>query len=406
MKQKRKAGMMLALTLLGLAMAITAAIELYMTPDALQYCALPGDGPYTPQRLSRMRDDIAEALAEASQGGAFSMVHVTESLTSRDRKADATAWAIGEGWLEIYPRFLTWGRRLNETELREGGRVMVMDERLAFQLYGTPMPDNPRIDYLGHSYRVVGTVRHAGSLLGGRGVGDLTDYDFYIPLPTALEDGFEATTEMFSIRPAAGSGPSAATGVEPQFQAAVGNTWRRDGTLINLKKEAMRGSILPRVAFLIFGIYGLGLLFQRVARFTAARRALFREKLAHTYLRRLWPRLIFDILLHMLCYGAAVALAAGLAFLSARPVYIFPEWVPENFVAWSSIARVFQNLTTAAAGLVAIGSRELRIIAFWSGVLRWATVLLLIASAMRQRRHETHRGFRPSPDGKNHGQSN
>lgn len=380
MKQKRKKGLMLALALAGIIMAISAAIELAMTPDALQYCALPSTEEYTTQRLTRMRDTIAEALAEASLGGAFSMVNIKESLSYRDRKADATGWAIGEGWLEIYPRFLTWGRRLNETELREGGRVMVMDERLAFQLYGTPLPENPRIDYLGHSYRVVGTVRHGGSLLGGRGVGDLTDYDFYIPFPTALDDGFAATTEMFSIRPAA------ATGVEPQLQVAVENNWRKDGTLINLKKEAMRGTILPRMVFLIFGIYGLMLLFQRVALFTAGLRARFRERLAHSYIKSLWPRLILVILLHILCYGMAVALAAGLVVVSARPVYIFTEWVPENFVAWSSISKVFWNLTTAAARLTRVGSRELRVVTFWSGVLRWATVLLLIASAMRQTR--------------------
>lgn len=380
MKQKRKIGLMLALTFIGLALALAGTIELYMTPDALQYCALPGDDEWTPQRLNRMRENIATALGESSLGGAFSMVCATGNLTSRDRKADATAWAIGEGWLEIYPRYLTWGRRLSETELREGGRVMMMDERLAFQLYGTPLPENPRIDYLGHSYRVVGAVRHAGSLLGGRGVGDLTDYDFYIPLPTALEDGLVPTTQMFSIRPAA------STGVEPQFLDAVKNNWRQDGTPINLKKESMRGSILPRIVFLIFGVYGLTLLFQRLGAFLAARRARFRELLTHTYLRSQWPRLILLILLHILGYGAAVALAAGLVVLSAQPIYVFTEWVPENIVAWSSIARVFWNLTTAAAGLTSVASRELRVIAFWSGVIRWATVLLLVASAMRQRR--------------------
>ena len=74
-------------------------------------------------------------------------------------------------------------------------------------------------------------------------------------------------------------------------------------------------------------------------------------------------------LIHAVGYGALAALCGALAVFTVQPVYIFTEWVPENFVAWSSISKVFWNLTQTAAGLVRVGSRELRVIAFWGGAL-------------------------------------
>ena len=380
MKKKPKIGLILILTVAGVALTLLGMLELHFTPNALQYCALPSTEKKTAVQLSKARDKVAESLSEASNGIAFSMVNSSIKLSLKGRSADCTVYAIGEGWLDIYPRYLEWGRRLSESELANGGRVCMMDASLAFQIFGAPLPENPRIDFLGHSYRVVGTVRHAGSLLGGQGVGDQLPYDMYVPLPAAIQDNFLCTVEMLSIIPAA------ETGVEPQFLQAAKNYWREADAMINLPKEAMRATVLPRIVLMVYGIYALGLLLTRMNRFTARLRARYREATQHNYLKKLWPRLIGLILVHIAGYAVLMGLAAGLAVFSSQPIYIFTEWVPEKFVAWSSISKVFWNLTQTAAGLVRVGSRELRVIAFWGGVLRWATIMLLTASAMRHTR--------------------
>lgn len=380
MNKRPKNWLMMILAVAGLGLAALSLIELYHTPALLQYCALPGGEKRTIVQLNKSCEKISESLSEASKGIALSWVDSSIRLTRKGRNVDCTAYAIGEGWLELYPRFLQWGRNINQTELKNGGRVCMMDANLAFQLFGDPLPENPRFDFLGHSYRLVGTVRHAGSLLGGQGVGDELPCDLYFPLSSAIRDGFTATVEMLTLAPAA------ETGVEPQFLQAAKNYWREGNALINLPKEAMRATILPRMALLIYGIYVLGLLFRRMNWFSARLRAGYREALRHSYARRLWPRLVGIALLHALGYGALLALCGALAVFTVQPVYIFTEWVPEKFVAWSSISKVFWNLTQTAAGLVRVGSRELRIVAFWGGALRWATVLLLTASALRSRR--------------------
>ena len=73
---------------------------------------------------------------------------------------------------------------------------------------------------------------------------------------------------------------------------------------------------------------------------------------------------------------------------SVQPLYVFPEWVPENIVEWSSIAKVFWNLTASAAEPVRVGTRELRVIEFGGGLLRWGTVLALLGMAMRGNRRQ------------------
>lgn len=388
MKKKTKRVLMLLLAVPGLLMLLAGLIELSRTPDALQYCALPAEKALDAAAYAKKREQMVDALEDSVRGVAFSAVQSTLRLSVLDRSAEATVYAVGEGWFEVYPRFLTWGRRINETELRDGGRVVMLDERLAFQLFGDPLPENMRLKLYDQSYRVVGTVRHAGSLLGGEGVGDMKPYDLYIPLVTGLKDGFKPTTEMVSVRPAAN------TGVEPQFLSAVRAAWRSDGESINLYKEGMRATILPRIVFLFYGAYLLSLLFQAANHFLRRLRERFREAMTHKYFRSLWPRYAGIVLLHILCYAALIALISLLVVFSAQPITIFTEWVPENIVSWSSITKVFWNLTRTAAALVRVGSRELRIIAFWGGVLRWGTLLLLVASASTRSRfihQEDHR---------------
>ena len=87
-------------------------------------------------------------------------------------------------------------------------------------------------------------------------------------------------------------------------------------------------------------------------------------------------------------YGAIIALAWALMSFSVQPLYVFTEWVPDNIVEWSSLMKVFTNLTAAAARPVRVGSRELRVVEFWGGVVRWGTIFALLGMAMRRRKRE------------------
>ena len=384
MEKKKWRVLPVVLMALG-ALLITAA--LYMldrTPQVLQSAVAapePGEENVNYVRQTPAARAALGALADGVSAGAVGGVKAEVSLSAGDRSQTATLFAMGEGWLEVSPRFLKEGRRISETELAEGARRIMLDEALAFQLFGTVLPEDATVTLNGADYAVVGTVRHAGSLFGGRGVGDIQPYDCYIPL-AALPEGLRLDTLTLSAK------PLDASGAAQLFGDTAAGSWQAGGTLINLPKEAMRRTILARVLALIAGVYALiGLSRAMAARFGRAF-ARFRQALAQRYIGALLPRLIALLLLMLLSFGALAGLAWLLLTFSAQPLYVFTEWVPDNIVAWSSLTKVFWNLTKDAAALVRVGTRELLVTAFWGGALRWGVMLLLTGAALRGARRD------------------
>lgn len=383
---KKEKGRLLprVLMALGAALAVFALAMLLRGGDVLQYCAPAGapDGKGTEiQALAKAARKLDEAMGDGlswtTAGGAAAAV----SLGAGDHSENCSLVAMGEGWLEVYPRFIVQGRRISESELRRGERVAVLDEGLAFRLFGAELPADARVQLEGREYRAVGTVRHAGGIGGGRGVGDAQEYDAYIPLLAAAADGIRLDALSISALPAGSPGAASAA-----FEENARALWREDGTMIDLRKETMRRTILPRMVLLIVGLYALAGLFRRMTALCRRWAEGFRRDLKQKYLGALAPKLAGLIALGLLGYGALTGATWLLLSLSAQPLYVFTEWVPENPVAWSAITKVFWNLTTAAGKLVRVGSRELRAVEFWGGLARWGVLLLLLGAALRPRR--------------------
>ena len=379
MERKERRRLPWVLMALGAAMALFALAMLSQTRDVLQYCAPAPTGNEAADALRTLEEStkkVREALGDSVSWVAAGGIAETKHLRAGEGIEDCTLYAMGEGWLEVYPRFIVQGSRISETELRQGARVAMLDEDLSFQLFGEELPANATLELDGKRYRVVGTVRHAGSLTGGRGVGDIQRYDAYVPLKAAAADGIPLDVVTLSAL------PSGSSGAATQFDAAAREEWLAGGTTIDIGKERMRRTILPRILLLIVGAYALADLFRRMTRLCAGWADGFRAAMKRDYLGRLFPRLAGIVLLGLLGYGALIGLTWLLMYFSVQPLYVFTEWVPENPVAWSAIAKVFWNLTSAAGALVRVGSRELRVVEFWGGVVRWGSVLFLLGAAL------------------------
>ena len=385
MKRGKRRRLPIVLMALGACIALAALGMLSRTPGVLQYCATapaPGEKGESYRKLNddarKLDASMKDALAWVAAGGAASSV----SVSAGGKSAEAALWAVGEGWLEVYPRFLTQGRRIGESELQSGARVAMLDADLAFQLFGEELPENAAVKLDDVEFRVVGAVRHAGSSFGGRGVGDAQRYDIYIPLLAAGGAEFPLEAVTLSAQPT-GNGAGAAQ----LFEEAAGQ-WQSGGELVNLKKEAMRRTILPRIMLLIAGLYAIVGLFRRMTDLAARRIEAFKADLSQSYFKALIPQLLGLIGLILLGYGALIGLTYLLLVFSAQPLYVFTEWVPENIVEWSSISKVFWSLTADAARLVRVGTRELRVVEFWGGLARWGTALFLLGAALRGRKAE------------------
>ena len=366
------------LIVLGAVMALSALVMLWQTPNVLQYTVLAPEAGEGNANLNATLEKAREvwqahhaSFAWMTLGGGNSRV----KITSEKGNADINLVGMGEGWLEVYPRFLKSGRRISELELERGGAVIMLDEGLAVQLFGSTLPEPATVQINDMDYQVVGVVRHGGSLFGGRGVGDAVAYDAYIPLKTAVSNNIPL--ELLTMSAV----PKSNINWGNTFLTAA-SSWSEGGTMIDLSKEAMRRTILPRVLLLIIGVYALLGLFRRITDWVTGWFEGYRQALKRHYFTEIIPRLVGIVALTLACYGALVGAAWLLLDISVQPVYIFTEWVPDNFVKWTSITKVFWSLIAESAKLVRIGTRELRVVEFWGGLLRWGLILALLGVAL------------------------
>jgi len=370
------------LMVLGALLALGALAMLSQTREVLQYAVIAPEAGEKGEALGKLCEGavkLGDSMKDALQWTAVGGTCGTVSLGGASESVEASLYAIGEGWLEVYPRFVVQGRRMGEGEIERGDRVAMLDEELAFKLFGAELPEDAKVKLGGEDFLVVGTVRHGGSLVGGRGVGDERPYDVYAPL-MALAKG-ETALETLTLSAVPGGGSGAAQ----LFEEAARNQWLAGGQLIDLKKEAMRRTVLPRVVLFIVGLYVLVGLFRRMTALAAGWIEGYRKALEGAYFKKLVGRLLGIVALTLLGYGALIALTWLLMDFSVQPLYTFGEWVPESIVSWKSITKVFWNLTEAAAAPVRLGTRELRVIEFWGGVLRWGTMGVLLGAGMRKR---------------------
>lgn len=356
------------LVILGLIMAMISMIALCGTPDSLQYTvARPKDVNDLRQALMA-KENAAEQLGDCTSAVAVGAVRESESVSAGETSKSAVVYAVGEGWFEVYPVFMIEGQRLTETQLRLGERAALLDKELAFALFGSEIPENAKVLIGETEYSVAGTIRHR------RSVGETQQYCVYVPL---LAD---ATAQQDVVMMAAKPIPD--TGAPTMFENVVRSGWRSDGCFYNIQKETLRQMMLPRMLLLIFGIGAIVYFLRCMKKVACARIERYREILRWHYFRETVPALLGTILICLLGYAAILGLLYGLIVFSVHPLTVFTEWVPENFVKWSSLKNVFWNLTNDAAELVKVGSREMRQVEFWGRILRWSVIAVLSGSIL------------------------
>lgn len=332
--------------------------------DALEYAVTAPKGEKAAGEIDALIDakkELEPALADCTTATTIGGICENASVSAGGQSDTAAVYAVGEGWFEVYPAFLSAGRRLTETELAGDEPLIMLDEALAFSLFGQEIPEDAKVELGGKEYRVVGAVRDR------RSVGESTEHRVYIPLRAA---GALDTLMVSAV-------PIPDTGARTLFESMLRSDWQEGGSFYSLEKEVMRRTILLRLGLLVFGLSGILALTRWMNGRMGRRVAAHREGLRWNYLPKLLPRMALDVLIALLGYGALLALLYALMVFSIRPLYVFTEWVPENFVEWSSLKKVFWNLTASAAKLVKVGTPQMRIVEFWGGLLRWGAICLL-----------------------------
>ncbi len=361
MNKKKKGVAAWALLVVGAVMMLISLGNLLAARELLQYAVVPrGEMDAAVSQLLTVKREVADTLADCTSALAVGGVTEKASVSAGSVNQTCAVYAVGEGWFEADPVFLTAGRRLTETELKLGDKVAMVDEQLAFQLFGSELPEDAKATIDGVEYAVVGAYRHR------RSVGEAAQYSAYVPLLSANQN---ARDELLFI-----AVPVANTGARTMFESTMRANWEQDGSFISIGKEALRQRMIVRMLLLVFGLSVIFRLMRRMNGAAARSWTRFQERLRWNYFRTAAPSLMAFLGICLIGYGALLALLYALAAFSIQPLYTFTEWVPENVVEWSSLKAVFWSLAGDSARLVRVGTRELRIVEFWGKILRWGTL--------------------------------
>lgn len=361
MNKKKKGVAAWALLVVGAVMMLISLGNLLAARELLQYAVVPrGEMDAAVSQLLTVKREVADTLADCTSALAVGGVTEKASVSAGSVNQTCAVYAVGEGWFEADPVFLTAGRRLTETELKLGDKVAMVDEQLAFQLFGSGLPEDAKATIDGVEYAVVGAYRHR------RSVGEAAQYSAYVPLLSANQN---ARDELLFI-----AVPVANTGARTMFESTMRANWEQDGSFISIGKEALRQRMIVRMLLLVFGLSVIFRLMRWMNGAAARSWTRFQERLRWNYFRTAAPSLMAFLGICLIGYGALLALLYALAAFSIQPLYTFTEWVPENVVEWSSLKAVFWSLAGDSAKLVRVGTRELRIVEFWGRILRWGTL--------------------------------
>ena len=133
--------------------------------------------------------------------------------------------------------------------------------------------------------------------------------------------------------------------------------------------------------FLVAAVWLLKRWIRWVAGYGRARVAEVKAESKKRYALQLIPYLAGKLLPAALLIALTAAACYGVAVLAVSPLWSFPEWVPETLGEYPSWISKFWDLTAMGAKTVSIRTPELAEVQFWSGLILWGTLLILLRAA-------------------------
>lgn len=330
--------------------------------------------------LKKSLDANSEAWGEILEAYTLSGTVEKMSFTSdREESEEGKLTLLGEGDSALHTRIPVFGRLLFPEELKNGERVMLLDEQLALSLFGIADPLERTVTIGEEKFRVVGILRHR------KQVGDYMDSGAYISLAAGIHLPLQLDSLMVEGKPIPGKGA-------PTTFAADVRKWVSGGTFINLGKERMGATLWLRVLLFAVGmavaLKWIGWMNRRASR--GIKR--YKEALQHRYPSELMLPLLGVLFLLAVGYLLGLIVVAVLMNFIIEPVYTFTEWIPAVLVEWQEIAAAFWKVWQPASTLMELRSPELIRIRFLALMVQvfsaGAVVLLLVLMYHYRRRFE------------------
>ncbi len=273
-------------------------------------------------------------------------------------------YATGPSWNEAYTPRIVKGRELVRLDAEMQNDVIILDEKTAFKFFQAEDPIGRTVTLNGTEMEVAGVAAHS------RRIGETMENAAWVPLDKVTD------CELMVL-----SAVSPSVSLFSVFQKQAEEYFGSNGTAISLKKEKIRALMPLLLVFLVVAIWLLKRWISWLGGYGRARMAEVRAESRRRYALHLIPYLAGKLLPVALMIIATVAACYGVAVLAVRPLWIFPEWVPETLGEYPSWISKFWDLTSAAAKTITIKTTELAEVQFWSSLILWGTILIMLRAA-------------------------
>ena len=354
----------------GALLILWGAIMPVRVPDVIQYVFLPaaeekatagsGTGPKSSPYLRKLTETEKEwgnAFPADSLHGTAEGVSLKAGIVTVDQVT--VTETLGE-YFSVYPRAFTAGRPLARGDA--GQQVMVLDSALAFKMFGENEAVGQVVSIMNARFQVVG-VAEARNGVGKRGSGQA-----WIPL------GASGAPDCIIMTLSAGG--TGLDNLRSIFENGAKGHFGTGQTILT-RKEKIRGTVMLRIVVILLMLRILVLWNRKLREWFGKWIRGLKEETRNRYPRQMIWKFLGRGLQMFLLTAVTLAAAAGLVYWGSQLMTAFPEWVPENLVKPEAIATRFRELTTAAANPLQFVTPELAEIRFWSGMIRWGTVLAL-----------------------------
>ncbi len=350
---------------IGLVMIVFALFGLYSAPKIQQYAFQPE------QTLLDVQESMADVRSELPDYTlTLHAVANGVALTTESEQmiSDVVLYMVDTRYNECYPQKITSGRPLAYSDIADGEHALVLDEKLAFQLFGDRDPIDQKVEIRGKTYKVVGLAKHT------RRIGEIGAYAAWIPISCADDD---TTCDVAVVTAVDNGGGDMSVFLTSTVQTNLGV-----GTLYSLSKERMRSTMALRLMALVIVIRLLAKWIRLVMRLGAHWLADFRACLKESYMKTLAGYFTARALAMLALAAGTLAVCWGLMNVFIEPVLVFAEWIPEVLVSFSSIQGRFWELCAEAAKPISCMTAEMAELRFFAGFLRWGVIAMLIGLVM------------------------
>ncbi len=260
--------------------------------------------------------DALQAMRSALPGAIVSAAIIqsaNEAALPSGRTAACSVQGTAPGWFDLYHRTQVSGSRFTERDSDSEKRVAIVDDLLAYALWGTTEVVGNTLRLSGASFQVVGVVRHPDQMLQTK------KPTLYMPLLQALRAGIEADIQVLA---AGGARRSV-------FQTTAGAVMPK-GTVYDLQQERMRITLPLRYLAVFLSVILLSKALFALNSMSRHSIRAWKEKSAHVYGTKMILPSILLLLQWVLTYGAWLAAVYVVLHSAAAPMHVFTQWMPKD----------------------------------------------------------------------------